>query len=129
MNVVMIQGRLVREPEMKKIPSGTSVTEVTVAVDDGWGDNKKTVFVRTTIWDKTAEMVAKNFKKGDAIIIEGKLSQQTWEDKNGGGKREKTGVTATRVHFPMSKPSGKTQTAGAATTTIADTMSNEDIPF
>jgi len=99
-NKVIAMGRLTRDPDLRTIPSGTPVCEFGIAMDSGWGDNKKTCFIDVTVWGKQAEFVSKFFKKGDGIHLEGRLDFETWVDKNGGGKRSKHRITAERVTFP-----------------------------
>ena len=68
LNKIMVEGRLVRDPEMKTV-STTELTEITIANETGWGDNKKTHFFLIKFWGKTAQNVEKFFKKGDPIIL------------------------------------------------------------
>ena len=106
-NKVIMMGRLTRNPDLRTIPSGTPVCEFGLACDSGWGQNKKTCFIDVTVWGKQAEFVSKYFKKGDGIHVEGRLDFDTWEDKNGGGKRSKHRITAERVTFPVGAKQGR----------------------
>lgn len=110
-NKVIMMGRLTRDPEIKETSGGTKVAEFGLAVDSGWGENKRTTFVDITAWSKQAEFVAKYFHKGDGIHIEGRLDLDTWEDKNGGGKRSKHRITSERITFPLG---GKGKSDGAS---------------
>lgn len=103
-NKVIQMGRLTRDPDLRTIPSGTPVCEFGLASDSGWGDNKKTNFIDVTVWGKQAEWVAKYFKKGDGIHVEGRLDFDRWDDKNGGGTRSKHRITAERVTWPTGTP-------------------------
>ena len=108
MNLVILNGRLTRDPELRQIPSGTDVAEFGVAVDVGFGDKKETCFVDVVAWAHSAKFVTQWFHKGDGIVIQGKLKMDTWEDKNGGGKRSKHKVVADQLSFPVgSSKSGK----------------------
>jgi single-strand DNA-binding protein len=96
-------GNLVRDPETKHTPQGKAVTEATIAVTEKWttdsGEKReKTAFVGLVIWGSRGEAFAKYHKKGDKALIEGKLVQETWEDKEG-KKREKTKVQVEQWHF------------------------------
>ena len=62
---------------------------------------RKTCFIDVTVWGKRAEFVSKYFNKGSGIHVEGRLDLDTWEDKNGGGKRSRHRVTAEQVTFPV----------------------------
>jgi len=132
-------GRLTRDPDVRTIPSGTPVCEFGLAMDSGWGDNKKTCFIDVTVWGKQAEFVGKYFKKGAGIHLEGRLDFDTWEDKNGGGKRSKHRITAERVTFPVGAGRGGAESgaehgsSGAAMNTAPSNWNSQqeidEIPF
>ena len=103
MNNVNIIGRVGAEIELRYTPAGKAVTEVNLAVDDGFGENKKTVWIGVTIWGATAECAMKYVKKGDRLGITGRLSQDEWEDKQTGKKQRKTRVTCNDMHLIESK--------------------------
>ena len=99
MNRVILIGRLSRDPEKSYTTGkGTAVAKFGIAVDNGFGDNKKTVFIDVAAWDKSADFVMNYFKKGKEILIEGRLELDVWESKEG-EKRSKISVTAERVSF------------------------------
>jgi single-strand DNA-binding protein len=103
-NKVILIGRLTKDPELRFTPQGTAVTDVSIAVNrvsrnpDGT-TREETCFVDVTIWSKQAEATAEYVKKGQQIYIEGRLSQDRWEDKQTGQKRSKLKVIAERVQF------------------------------
>lgn len=92
MNSVNISGRVGGEVELRYTPNGKAVAQLTLAVDDGWGENKKTAWIGVTLWGATAELAKKAVRKGDRLGISGRLSQEEWEDKDG-KKQRKTKVT------------------------------------
>jgi single-strand DNA-binding protein len=92
MNSVNISGRVGGEVDLRYTPSGKAVAQLTLAVDDGWGENKKTAWIGVTLWGATAELAKRAVQKGDRIGITGRLSQEEWEDKDG-KKQRKTKVT------------------------------------
>lgn len=92
MNSVNITGRVGGEVDLRYTPSGKAVAQLTLAVDDGWGENKKTAWIGVTLWGATAELAKKSVRKGDRLGISGRLSQEEWEDKEG-KKQRKTKVT------------------------------------
>jgi len=92
MNNVNIIGRLGSDFDLKYTPSGKAVCELNLAVNDGYGENKKTVWLGVTIWGATAELAKKALNKGDLVGISGRLSQEEWEGKDG-KKQRKTKVT------------------------------------
>jgi single-strand DNA-binding protein len=99
MNQVNVIGRLGADIELRYTPAGKAVTELNLAVDDGWGENKKTVWLGVTVWGATAELAAKALSKGSRVGITGRLSQEEWEDKNTGKKQRKTKVTCQDMHL------------------------------
>jgi single-strand DNA-binding protein len=80
---ITIAGNLGRDPEMRYMPDGTAMTSFSVAVADGWGENKKTMWFRVTVWGKRAETANQYLAKGQKVLIEGRLQG----DANTGGPR------------------------------------------
>lgn len=72
-HTIIAVGRLVRDPELRYTPQGKAVASFSIAVDDGWGDNKRTIWMRVTVWDKQAETVNNFLKKGRQVLVEGRL--------------------------------------------------------
>lgn len=103
-NQVILMGRLTRDPELRSTASGASVCNFTVAIDDGYGDNRSTSFINCVAWNKTAEFVSNYFSKGKMIIVCGKIQTRTWDGQDG-SKRYKTEVFAQEVGFGESKRS------------------------
>lgn len=93
LNVVIMEGRLTRDPELTETPSGKKVCKFGLAN----GREERLVFVDITCWEKTAEYVAEHIGKGRPVVVEGRLSYSTWEDKETGAKRSKHEVIANRV--------------------------------
>jgi single-strand DNA-binding protein len=97
-------GNLTRDPELKHLPRGTAVCELSLAVNKVWKDDQgqkqeRASFFGCVAYGSTAENLAKYFSKGKPILIEGELTQETWEDKETGKKREKTKVRIERFEF------------------------------
>ena len=82
MNNVQLIGRVTKDIEVRKTPSNKSVANFTLAVDDGYGENKKAQFINCVAWEKSAETIAKYVHKGDMFGVTGKLVQKNTE-KNG----------------------------------------------
>lgn len=82
-NTVIMAGRLTRNPELKRTNKGTAVTQISMAVDDGYGDNKKTAFVDVTVWGHQAEFCNNYLKKGSPVLVEGRITMETWTTKDG----------------------------------------------
>ena len=94
MNKIILTGRLTKDPELRFTPgTGNSVTSFSMAVDDGFGDNKKTYFFNVVVWGKSAEAVANYTQKGSKVLVNGKLTTRSY-DANDGTKRYVTEVVA-----------------------------------
>lgn len=111
-NSVVLMGRLTRNPELKQTDKGTLVCSFSVAVDNGYGENKKTDFINCVAWNKTAEFVSKYFTKGQMIALAGRISTRTWDDN--GTTRYATEVSVREVEFCGSKADGQSNTADAS---------------
>lgn len=107
LNKIVLMGRLTRDPELRRTPSGTAVASFTLAVDRDYkpqdGD-RETDFIDIVAWRGTAEFVSKYFSKGRMAVVEGRLQVRDWKDKDG-AKRRSTEVIADNVYFGDSKRS------------------------
>ena len=79
MNKTILMGRMTADPVMRSTQSGKSVCDFSIAVDDGYGEQKYTSFINCTAWQKTAEAIHKFVTKGQRILICGRLRQEKWE--------------------------------------------------
>ena len=108
LNHVTLQGRLCKDVELRRLPSGKAVANVSVACDRDFTNKetneKETDFIDIVSFGSTAEHMAKFFTKGKMIIISGRLQIRTWTDK-GGNKRRNAEVVAESVYFGDSKKS------------------------
>ena len=103
LNVWLGQGRLTRDGELRYLPSGQAVMDISIASNRIWNNKEgvrqeKTAFVDVTLWGKTAESLVQYLKKGSHITVEGRLDLEQWEGKEG-EKRSKLKVTADRIHL------------------------------
>lgn len=102
-NKVILIGNLTKDPEVRQTPKGTSVGDISIAINRNWTENgerrEETTFVGVTLWGKLAEIVQQYARKGNPIYIEGRLTQDSWEDKDTGQKRTKTKVIAENVQL------------------------------
>ena len=98
-NIVVLTGRLTADPELKTTQSGLSVTSFSIAVDRrfGSGEERQTDFINIVAWRQQAEFVAKYFKKGNLIGIEGSIQTRKYTDKNG-NNRTAFEVVANNIH-------------------------------
>jgi single-strand DNA-binding protein len=104
-NKVMLMGNMTRDPALKFLPSGTAVCEFGMAINRVWYDQQTkekkeaVTFVDCRAWGKTGENISKYFKKGSPIFVDGRLDYQTWEAKDGSGKRHKLDVVVEGFEF------------------------------
>lgn len=101
-NKAIIMGRLTHEPELRQTGTGRSVCSFSIAVNNGYGENRKADFINCVAWNKTAEFVSRYFTKGKMIIVIGRIITRAWEDKDG-KKCYATDVVADEVSFGESK--------------------------
>lgn len=105
LNRADIQGRFVRDPELRRTNSGVAVASFTLAVDDDYSNDKGErgcSFIPCVAWKQTAEFVQKYFSKGNMAIVSGRIQTRNYTDKDG-NKRTATEIVADRVYFCESK--------------------------
>lgn len=88
-NKVIIVGNLGGDPETRYMPSGSAVTNLTVATNENWKDKQtgeqkeRTEWHKVAAFGKLAEIMAEYLRKGSQVYIEGKLRTRKWQDKDG----------------------------------------------
>lgn len=106
-NTVIMIGRLTKDPESDFTNGGSQRCRIRIACDNGMLDDKgnsAAEFFNVEVWNKQAVFVQEHFHKGKEIALtQAKLSQQSWEDKTTGDKRERVLITAFKVDFVGSK--------------------------
>ena len=139
-NRVTLVGRLTRDPELRALPSGTSVLNLGLAVNGRQKDQSgnwidKPNFFDVKVFGGQAEMLANHLAKGRRIGVDGRLDWSSWEAQDG-GKRSKVEIVAQSVQFLDSRGDegggGTNQfvPAGASAGSDADFQgSDDDIPF
>ena len=103
-NKVFVAGRLVRDPQVKFLPSQTAVAEFGIACNrkfrtQSGEDREEVVFIDCAAFGKTGETIAKYFTKGKEIFLESRLKYDSWEDKQGGGKRSRITLVVDNFQF------------------------------
>jgi len=103
-NKVILAGNLTRDPELRYTPQGRPVAKIGLAVNRRYtlesGEKKEEVsFVDVEAWGQQAETIAKYMKKGRPLLVEGRLKQDTWEDKNTHQKQSKLKVVLESFSF------------------------------
>ena len=98
LNHIVIMGRLVRDPEIRRTGTGIAVASFSVAVERDFGKNengeKETDFIDCVAWRTTGEFVSKYFTKGSMIVVSGRLQIRGWTDKDGNKRRSAEGNSA-----------------------------------
>jgi single-strand DNA-binding protein len=110
-NRVILIGNLTRDPQLKYLPSQTAVVEFGLATNRKFKaangeDREEVCFVDCSAFGKTAEVINQYCQKGRPIFIEGRLKFDSWEDKQGGGKRSKLTVVIENFQFLGSREGG-----------------------
>jgi single-strand DNA-binding protein len=139
-NRVVLAGNLTRDPELRFTSNGIPVCEFGLAVNRVRSKSEEVDFFDITAWRELGETIANYKKKGDPILVEGRLQYRTWEAQDG-GKRSKVDVVADNVQFlgrgdgggEGSAPAGATQRGRGDARSQDDVDLNEedfdDIPF
>ena len=98
MNMVLLTGRLTRDPELRNLASGRAVTQFGLATNEYVRSQEKSEFHNVVTWGKLAEICGQYLTKGQQVAIEGRLQTRSWDDDQ--GKRHwKTEVVAERVEM------------------------------
>jgi single-strand DNA-binding protein len=109
-NKVILLGNLTRDPEVRYTPGGTAVASFAIAVNRRYKQGEETKdevsYIDIVVFGKTAENCGQYLNKGDGILVDGRLQQRRWDDKETGQKRSKVEVVAQTVNF-MPKRSGQ----------------------
>lgn len=102
-NKVILIGNLGRDPELRRISNGNSVASFPIATTERWNDKngerqERTEWHNIVVWGKLADLANQYLKKGQPVYIEGKITTNSWEDKDG-IKRYKTEISANQMQF------------------------------
>lgn len=122
-NQVILLGRLTRDPEQRTTASGKNVVSFSIAVDRQSQDDQADFF-NITAWDKLGDLVMQYLSKGRRVLIQGRLRQDSWEDKDTGKRQSRVEVTASDVTF-LDGPSGDNSGSAAPKTTKKEEVVTE----
>ena len=131
LNHITIMGRLTKDVELRKTPTGTSVASFTIACDRDFSkEDKETDFIECVAWKGTADFVSKYFSKGRMAVVSGRLQIRSWTDKDG-NKRKTAEVVADNVYFADSKRDGDNVVTTAPAANNFDLLDGNDdgLPF
>lgn len=149
LNKAIIVGNLTRDPELKALPSGMSVCQFSVATNRVWKDQsgakqESTDYHNIVVFGRQAETANQYLKKGQNVMIEGRIQTRSWDNQSG-QKQYRTEIVADRVQFGA-KTGGSEGFSGNKATSAApadtapmddggqieypeDEINPEDIPF
>jgi single-strand DNA-binding protein len=141
----MLIGNLTRDPELRSLPSGVKVCSFSLATNRVWKDKngarqESTDYHNVVVFGRQAETVAQYMKKGNSILVEGRMQTRSWDDKASGEKKYRTEVVADRTQFGPKGAGGggggtvKSSAPAAEVESDAieypeEDISPEDIPF
>ena len=143
-NKVILIGNLGQDPEVRYMPNGNAVANITVATTETWKDRntgenqERTEWHRVVLFRRLAEIAGEYLKKGAKVYLEGKLQTRKWQDQNG-QDRYTTEVIADQMQMldsrgggggaaPMDR-GGPAASAGGGADTVPGGDFDDDIPF
>ena len=142
-NKVILIGNLGQDPEVRYMPNGNAVANVTVATSETWKDKssgenqERTEWHRVVFFRRLAEIAGEYLKKGSKVYIEGKLQTRKWQDQNG-NDRYTTEIVANEMQMLDSRGGGSADFASAPAQSSGgqqqapaapDNGFEDDIPF
>ena len=125
-NQVIIMGRLTRDPEMRTTTTGKTIASFSLAVDRQ-GQDDQADFFDVTAWEKLGELVNQYLSKGRRCLVQGRLRQDSWDDKETGKKRTRVEVVATDVTFLDGPNGGDSTPSGSDAGSSAPARKNNDV--
>ena len=135
LNKVTLQGRMVADPELRTTASGIAFLNFTIAWSEKYKEVETKCFLRCKAWRGTAEFINRYFRKGQQIIIEGRLETEEWTTDDG-QKRSATGCVVDKAHFCGDKKTAEKSYESVADfansadfVAIPDDVSGDGLPF
>ena len=117
-NKVILVGNLGKDPEVRYLPSGGAVANVTIATSEAWRDKtsgqmqEQTEWHRVVFYGKLAEIAGEYLKKGSKVYVEGSLHTRKWQDKQTGQDKYSTEIKANTMQMLDSRQGGGQQSGG-----------------
>lgn len=126
LNKTFLYGNLTRDPELKALPSGTKVAEFAIATNRSYKDangqtKDETQFHNIIVFGRQAETSSQYLKKGQGVLIEGRIQTRSWDDKVSGEKKYRTEIIADAVQFGP-KSSGAGAPSGAPQSIVGESL-------
>lgn len=132
-NKVILVGRLTRDIELKYLPSGSSVANFGLATSRNWKDSttgerkEETMFIDIAVFGKGAEIANQYLRKGNRVLIEGRLTLDQWQD-NEGNKRNRHRIIADNVQFMETKAESMASASSSSNTPESYSNTNDNTP-
>jgi len=124
-NQVILMGRLTRDPEQRTTTTGKTIASFSIAVDRG-GQDDTADFFNVTAWEKLGDLVMQYVTKGRRVLVQGRLRQDSWDDKETGKKQSRIEVVATDVTF-LDGPSGSEGGSSAPAGNSSSRSTSKDV--
>jgi len=127
-NQVILLGRLTRDPEQRSTSTGKNIASFSIAVDRATQDDQADFF-NVTAWEKLGDLVMQYLAKGRRVLVQGRLRQDSWDDKETGKKQSRIEVVATDVTF-LDGPSdgnGGGRSGGSAPRSNGGSSKSDDV--
>ena len=143
-NKVILIGNLGKDPEVRYMPSGSAVANVTIATSENWKDKasgerqERTEWHNVVFYNRLAEIAGEYLKKGSKVYVEGSLRTRKWQDKNTGADRYTTEIIANEMQMLDGRGEGGSGSGGGQSRSSAppreEAMAgasdfDDDIPF
>ena len=134
-NKVILIGNLTRDVELKYLPKGTAVCNLSLAVNRRWkteaGEEKEDVyFAECKAFGKQAETISQYVRKGHPLLVEGRLTREEWDDKKTGDKRSTTRIMIETFQFLKGRDEGAAPAPRAqAPAAPKPDLDADDLPF
>lgn len=135
-NVIVLVGRLTRDPELKRLPSGSAVCTIGLATSEKWKDKQsgqmreETCFVDVVYFNRQAEIAAEYLKKGSQVSVVGSLRQESWDDKETGKKRYRHSIKGRELNMLGNGGGGSRQESSEPVSNpVSGDVNEDEVPF
>jgi single-strand DNA-binding protein len=135
LNKAILIGNLTRDPELKSLPSGIKVCSFSMATNRVWKDKngarqESADYHNVVVFGRQAETVAQYMKKGNSILVEGRMQTRSWDDKTTGEKKYRTEIIADRTQFgPKGGSTGSQSSGSTSGPKASNNEENENIEY
>jgi single-strand DNA-binding protein len=134
-NKVILCGNLCRDVELRYTPNGKAVSDNSIGVNEKFGETENTIFVNLTFWGRQAEILSEYCGKGSSLLIDGRLSIEKWQDKDGNNRQNMKVVVnnfqmlGSKNSRPQAAVPNTSQSSEALPTTEVEPEVDGEIPF